>query len=105
MIVGDLALSDSEKGIVLAILARHLAPGHRVYVFGSRSRRETVKPWADLDLLIEGGAPLPLTTLAALGTAFDDSPLPWKVDVVDRAMATDEFGAAVARDKVLLFES
>lgn len=96
-----LALTAPELATVRAILAAHLPPGTTAAVFGSRARG-TAKPWSDLDLALEGPSPLPLATLAALAEAFDESDLPWKVDLVDRATTTPAFGAIIDADKVSL---
>lgn len=96
-----LALSAQEARIVRAILAAHLPPGVAVSVFGSRARG-AAKPWSDLDLALEGAAPLPLSVLAALAEAFDESDLPWKVDLVDRAAVSPEFAAIIDKGKIAL---
>jgi len=92
-------LTVEEAAEVGAILARHLPPGVRVHVFGSRAGG-WVKPWSDLDLLLEGEGPVPWSAMAALAEAFDDSRLPWKVDLVDRATVSPEFGRIVDAQKV-----
>lgn len=96
-----LALSVEELAAVRAILAAHLPPGFVASAFGSRARGAT-KPWSDLDLVIEGPAPLPLATLASLREAFDDSDLPWNVDLVDRSGLDPAFAAIVDAQKVPL---
>ncbi|GEO01856.1 hypothetical protein NSE01_36880 [Novosphingobium sediminis] len=96
-----LALTSDELAQVRAILARHLPSGVRVSVFGSRAKG-TAKHWSDLDLVLAGPAPLPLSLLAELAEAFDDSPLPWKVDLVDRASVSEGFAAIIDASAVLL---
>lgn len=96
-----LALTASELAQVRAILAAHLPPDVRVDVFGSRAKG-AAKPFSDLDLVLEGDAPLPLSLLAALAEAFDESALPWKVDLVDRLAVTDAFGAIIDAGRVPL---
>ena len=81
-----------------AIMARALAS---IGVFGSRAGG-TTKPWSDLDLVIDAGAPLPLGTMAALREAFDEAPLRWKVDLVDRHMVSEDFGALIDQTAVPL---
>ena len=99
---GKIAILPEEARIVRAILLRHLPAGTRVFVFGSRASGRA-KPWSDLDLSLEGPAPLGLATLASLADAFDTSPLPWKVDLVDRALASEAFGKLIDEHK-LTFE-
>ncbi len=93
--MGNLALSGPEEATVRAILRQHLPPGTRVMVFGSKAGG-SCKPWSDLDLALDAGRLLPLTVLAELAEAFAESPLPWKVDLVDLNSVSDEFRARVA---------
>lgn len=85
-----LALASHEAATVRAILVRHLPAGVEVAVFGSRAGGK-VKPASDLDLALLADGPLPLEVLAELAEAFDESSLPWKVDLVDRACVSPEF--------------
>lgn len=96
-----LALTDDECALVRAILHRHLPRGFRVGVFGSRANG-TAKPWSDLDLVLSGERPLPLSVLAELAEAFDESALPWKVDLVDRAAVAEAFGRLIDDSAIAL---
>ena len=93
------ALTPEEADEVRAILRRHLPPGVRVHVFGSRAAGR-VKPWSDLDLVLEGDGPVPWSAMAELAEAFDESRLPWKVDLVDRATVSPQFARIVDDQKV-----
>jgi uncharacterized protein len=97
-----LALDDKELSLVNAILRAHLPSGVTVHVFGSRARGQP-KAWADLDLVLEGAAPLPLSLVAKLAEAFEESALPWKVDLVDRKTVSAGFGRLIDQSKVALF--
>ncbi len=94
-----LALSDEQRLIVLAILREHLSIDVCVHAFGSRAAGR-VKPWSDLDLVVEADLPLPLSLIAAVSEAFEESALPWKVDVIDRKTVSDRFGRLVDRTKI-----
>lgn len=89
-----LVLTIEEEALVRTILARHLPAGVRAYVFGSRAGG-VVKAWSDLDLALAGDGPLPFALIAELAEAFDESALPWKVDVVDRSTVSDAFGRII----------
>lgn len=95
-------ISETHKEIVQAILRKHLTTSCHVWVFGSRATW-LAKAYSDLDLAIarKDGTPLSLTVMSALETAFEDSLLPWKVDVIDLHSVSEEFRAAIERDKVL----
>lgn len=86
--------------IVQAILKQHL-PGREVWAFGSRVKG-TAKPHSDLDLVVLGDTALKMATQAALAEAFDESDLPWRVDVVDWATTGEAFKALIVEWHVVL---
>ena len=96
-----LVLSDGEQSIVAAILREYLPEDVSAHVFGSRAKGR-IKAWSDLDLVLEGPAALPLSLIAALAEAFEESDLPWKVDLVDRKTVSDGFGQLIDQTKIAL---
>ena len=68
--------------IVLGILREHLPVGVKVRVFGSRANWPT-KNSSDLGLALEGATRLSGRVLSSLKGAFEDSALPYTVDVLD----------------------
>lgn len=93
-------MSAAELSLVHSILATWL-PMREVRMFGSRARG-TPKPYSDLDLVIMGENPIPLTTLGQLQEAFASSDLPWRVDVVDWASTSPEFRSHIASHSIQL---
>jgi len=75
--------------IVRAILAKHV-PDAEVRVFGSRATRNA-KAHSDLDLAILGREKTDENSLASLKTAFDETDLPFRVDVVDWRSLPESF--------------
>lgn len=100
--VPPIAIRPGEWEIVQAILRRHV-PGWRAWAFGSRARGRA-KPYSDLDLALLGPRPLAADEAAALAEAFSESDLPWRVDVVDLASASEAFRRAIEPDRVLVQE-
>lgn len=49
--------------------------------------------------MLQGPEPLPWSLLGTLADAFDESLLPFKVDLIDRRAVSDEFGAIVDATK------
>lgn len=96
--MSEIALEDAELAQVRSILRAHLPEDVAVAVFGSRAGGQ-VKRFSDLDLVLEGPAPLPLSLLGMLAEAFDESLLPFKVDLVDRRALSESFGAIVDATK------
>ena len=68
--------------IVQEILRAHLSAGFKVWVFGSRANW-TTKDSSDLDLAVEGAVRLDHKSMIGLEVAFEESDLPYTVDVVD----------------------
>lgn len=93
------SLSGDEKTAVMEILRMHLPDNARVYVFGSRATGEC-KPWSDLDLVIDAQNAIPLALIARIAEAFDESSLPWKVDLVDLHSTSEEFAKVIDATKV-----
>jgi len=98
--VPPIDVQPSEWIIVRDILRRRV-PEREVWAFGSRAKH-TAKPFSDLDLVIISHEPMPLDVHAALIDDFSESDLPWKVDVLDWALATGSFRDVVVRDKVVV---
>ena len=97
-----LALTSEELALVRAVLARSL-PGATAWVYGSRATGNP-KPFSDLDLAVDAGAPLSLDVLAELRESFDESSLPFKVDVTDLQACDVAFAAIIAGQRVPLGE-
>lgn len=72
-------LSEKQLDTVRRICARH-AEVEQVVLFGSRAKG-THKAGSDIDLAVRGAAITP-RTIAALRTDFEESALPYFVDVV-----------------------
>ena len=86
---GVIHLTPDQRDIVLEILARTL-PGREVWVFGSRVDGRP-KRFSDLDLAVTGDVSLTLRQLSSTSVAFDESDLPFRVDVVDLACVDPTF--------------
>lgn len=95
-----LDIREDHLKIVQDILRKY-APGREVWAFGSRAKW-LAKEYSDLDLCILGDAPLSFRILGLLDEAFDDSNLPYKVDVVDWATTSESFRKIIERDKVVV---
>ena len=76
--------------IVHDILREHLPPDVKVWVFGSRATW-TTKHSSDLDLALECADKIDRKVRGYLEDAFEDSDLPYTVDVVDMSQVSDSF--------------
>ena len=87
-------VDDNELKIVQQILHKNL-PEYSVWAFGSRVHGRQLKPFSDLDLAIITTVPLTPERYQALLDAFNDSNLPFKVDVVDWARISASFQSII----------
>ena len=92
------------KALVDDILRLHAPRPCRVWAFGSRVRGRA-RRFSDLDLAVDAGRPLTFGDTAPLADAFDDSDLPWRVDIVDLVTCSPIFRREVESHAVLIFEA
>jgi predicted nucleotidyltransferase len=98
--MNTLLVKPDELAIVHEILARCI-PEREVWAFGSRVSG-ACKPYSDLDLVVIGQNPLPLSLLAELEEAFTESPLSFKVDLVDWATTQESFRGIIQQNYLVI---
>lgn len=94
-------ISPPHLKIIGEILHKNLPDGVAVWVFGSRADW-TTRDSSDLDLALEGDSALDYRTMVALEMAFEESSLPYKVDIIDLNQASNSFRRIVGVQRVLL---
>ena len=87
--------------MVQDVLCAHLPAGFKVWGFGSRATW-TTKDSSDLDLAVEGDAKLDYKAMVGLEVAFEESDLPYTVDVVDLNAVNQECREIVEGQRVPL---
>src|SRR5947209_12469037 len=66
-----------------SVIRRHLPdPAYRIFLFGSRATGSAAER-SDIDIGIEGPAPVPHPTLAAIHHEIEEAPTLFTIDVVD----------------------
>jgi len=95
----EVDLRSIDREVVSSILAAHLPAGATVLVFGSRAVGRARRA-SDLDLAIDAGRPLRLDEEAAIAAAFEESALPFTVDVVDLHAVSERFREIVLSDGI-----
>lgn len=93
-------ISPENWRIVRDILQRYV-PDREVWAFGSRAKW-TAKEFSDLDIAIIGEEPMSISLMADMREAFQESALPFKIDIVDWAAITPSFRKVAQSGKVLL---
>jgi len=87
--------------VVKQILRRYF-PGAEARVFGSRAGGNA-KPYSDLDIVIVGAAKLDARALAGAKEEFEESDIPFRVDVLDWHRISEEFRQIIARHYEVLW--
>ena len=85
--------------VVRGILRECLPAGFQVWVFGSRAQWTTTDA-SDLDLAVAGPSRLDYKAMVRLEVAFEESDLPYTVDVVDLNAVSPEFKKIVEEQRV-----
>ena len=92
-------INPKHRVIVQNILSIILPINSKVWVFGSRATGATKKS-SDLDIVIDAGRPLNRQEELILADAFEESNLPYRVDVLDMHTVSDEFKEIIQKEMV-----
>ena len=93
-------MTPAQLEEVKRILREHV-PDCEVRAFGSRVTGQ-VKPWSDLDLAVVGPAPMAWRRLGLLTEAFQESTLPFRVDVLDWHDTSPGFQAIIEQQYAVI---
>ena len=94
---------DVAKGHLdqVKTLLKKFLPEIEVRAFGSRVTGKA-KSYSDLDLVLLSAEPIPLRTMALLKEAFSESDLPFKVDLVDWSLISEEFRKVIDQKNIVI---
>ena len=95
-------ISPDHLKVVQDILRENLPSGVAVWAFGSRASWATSDS-SDLDLALEGD--IDHDTILALEMAFEESRLPYTVDIIDLNQVSDSFRRIVDAQKIPLADA
>lgn len=73
----------------------------RAFLFGSQVTGASSK-YSDIDLGLESKEPIPYRTIIDMEEEFENSNLPYTVDVVDFSKVSDKFKAVAENNKMYL---
>jgi amidophosphoribosyltransferase len=99
----SIAIAPEEAAIVRSILEARV-PNRPVWAFGSRTTGKA-RHRSDLDLAIGGDEPLPLRLRSELAEDFDQSDLPYRVDMVDLTTISPDFRKHIEPDFIPFSET
>lgn len=92
----DTATLSEIKKIIFQFIDKSI---DKVFIFGSRATNQARK-FSDIDIGIEGEKQIELWKMAEIKDAFEESNLPYKVDVVDFALTSKKF-QNIAKKKII----
>jgi predicted nucleotidyltransferase len=93
--------AEESTQFAATVVRKHLAdPNYRVFLFGSRAAG-TARDRSDIDIGIEGPAPVPHATMAAIEDELEEAPTLYTIEVVDFARVPEAF-RQIARDRIPL---
>ena len=96
-----IALTDKQASLVRSILRQYFPRGE-ARIFGSRYHGGA-KKFSDLDLALKSDRPLTLNELGLLSEAFENSSLPFRVDVVDYLSVGENFRAIINKNSGVFY--
>jgi len=84
-------LDNTTKDFIKKTIFTYLDPKkYRVFVFGSRAGTYH-KRYSDIDVGIKGENPVEFKTVARLKDIFEESDIPYTIDLVDFQKVSDRF--------------
>lgn len=92
---------DKKHLTVVKKILRQYVPDCEVLVFGSRLT-DQVKSYSDLDLALHGKQKIEREKLIELKDAFEESNLPFRVDVLDWHRIAESFRKIIQKDFVII---
>ncbi|MFH0800328.1 MAG: nucleotidyltransferase domain-containing protein [Pseudomonadota bacterium] len=96
-------LSAHDRKFILSVLENLLPAGSQAYFFGSRMN-STFSEGSDLDLLIAANAPIGLDVIAKIRDMFEESDLPFKVDILDNSSLTPSMRQNIMKHAALVLQ-
>ena len=90
-------LEERHIHFIINILNKNINNIAKYYVFGSRSKGD-YKEYSDIDIAIDSGKKIEDNVMSAIMTDFENSTLPYKVDVVDLNSVSEDFKNLIKDD-------
>jgi len=84
---------------IMNILRRNLDDNVSVYAFGSRVKN-TARQYSDLDLLLKSEQDIPQKIIFTLKEEFEESDIPFRVDISDWHRLSETFKPFIDKEKV-----
>ncbi len=87
--------------VIISILQHNLAEDNKVFAYGSRVKGQARKN-SDLDLVIDANKRLPIEKLWQIKDEFEESDIPFRIDISDWYALSESFKGFIEQDRVLI---
>jgi len=95
--INTMAKAEEVVRYAAQIIRQHVPdPSYRIFLFGSRAEGN-FRINSDIDIGIEGPAPLPRETITDIAEELEDAPTLYSIDVVDFARVPAKFRAVASK--------
>jgi len=87
----EISIKNNDLKSIKEIISKFFnSKDYKLVIFGSRARR-TARKFSDYDIGVIGRRAVPLWKMALVEEELEDSDLPYRVEVVDFALVSDDF--------------
>ncbi|MBI5700227.1 nucleotidyltransferase domain-containing protein [Candidatus Saganbacteria bacterium] len=93
-------ISENHLALVKEILHKYL-PGQEVLAFGSRIT-DNIKKYSDFDLVLVGEKKVERKLLVNLKEAFEESNIPFRIDLLDWHRISGEFKKIIQKKNIVI---
>lgn len=93
-------IAENHLAMIKEILRAH-APDCEVRAFGSRLT-DKAKSYSDLDLVVIGKKKIERKIMIALKEAFEESTLPFRIDLLDWRRISDNFKKIIQKNYIVI---
>lgn len=88
--------------LLINIINKQLSnPNYKVYIFGSRVTNKA-KKYSDIDLAFDLNRKITIAEIADLRDCFDNSDLPYYIDIIDLNNIEQDFKASILNSSIRL---
>lgn len=95
-------IDEDTKKFLRSVVYKYVdSSSVRAFLFGSRVTAASSK-YSDIDLGLESKDPIPYSTIVDMEDDFENSNLPYSVDIVDFSKVSDKFKAVAESNKIYL---
>jgi len=98
--MNKLSIEDQHYSFILETLKKFL-PNAKLYLFGSRAKKNHQK-YSDIDIAIDNQQSINAEILCKIVSEFENSTLPYEIDIVDLYTISENFKSAIENELVLI---